>query len=520
MPDFYYYWETVNEVSIGSNGWVSFEAISNISYCFPTLPDADGFNYLLAPFMFDLRADGTGNPSQVWYYDDASNERFIISYIDYARYASGSPGWAGSNTFQIILSRADSSITFQYEDVENNSWNNNGGCASEHVVGIENGTGNIGLTVFQEDAISDDLAIKFYYPSVGLIDISDVGPDYNINGRSEASIQYVDDSVNVSTSIKNTGNVDVTSAIDVTLEIRQNNVLIADTMITIPGGLTQGASELIGCNFPPLGVGLYEFVVTTTNIDDVNVGNDTRSSLLPIVDLSGPFEFGYAINDICSGTEGSSGWGGVGVIHELNATNVSLDSVSVYIHSGGVSNADLTINIYDAMSDQGVLGNLLLSEMVSGLSYGTDQWNTFELSTPVSSGTGNFFITLNYDDLIIIGVRNANAGSKQSWEYIGAWSSYRDNSEDEYCIVGHYADLITAIAPNSGVQSIKAFPNPSESGEFVLSGMSGDSKWFVFNALGAQVSEGQGVQVDISELNSGVYQLVLEEGGSTTLVKP
>ena len=83
---FRYYWRDETQLTVGSNGWVSFDPVSNIAHCFPSIPTqggaADGY---LAPLMSDLIFSGAGNPASAWTYCDGLTDRFIISYVDVPR---------------------------------------------------------------------------------------------------------------------------------------------------------------------------------------------------------------------------------------------------------------------------------------------------------------------------------------------------------------------------------------------------------------------------------------------------
>lgn len=165
---FHYYWSDYTEIKIGSNGWISFNNIANIASCFPSIPTSGGSgdNYL-APFMSDL-IFGVGS-GEVWYYDDIANSQFIVSYINVPWWSSSAPGYVGSNTFQVILSSADSSITFQYQTLDGANFISSGSCPSYLKIGIENVTGNIGLEVYNNVVSGNNHAVRFEYPSLVII---------------------------------------------------------------------------------------------------------------------------------------------------------------------------------------------------------------------------------------------------------------------------------------------------------------------------------------------------------------
>lgn len=169
MTDFVYYGQTVNEIILGSNGWLSFESGNSLTHCFPSIPEAGGqADHYLAPFTTDLIFVEIGsppNPAEAYVYEDLANNRFIISYLNVPYWANNNPGYVGSNSFQVILSRADSSITFQYNTTDPGNFPNLSQCATDIVIGIENASGSDGLLHSADVVPPGNYAIRFEYPT-------------------------------------------------------------------------------------------------------------------------------------------------------------------------------------------------------------------------------------------------------------------------------------------------------------------------------------------------------------------
>ena len=170
--DFPFYWVTRDQIWIGDNGYISFSSgipIASNANGFPLIPTHDDTDDILAPFMVDMDAGGNNNPTKVYTYFDSANQQFIVSYHDIPFFANNATGFAGANTFQIILNGQDSSITFQYLKQEGNWDPAYDGAPYPFVVGIENLTGNMGLmpTGIPIDVSSkpiDSTAVRFYPP--------------------------------------------------------------------------------------------------------------------------------------------------------------------------------------------------------------------------------------------------------------------------------------------------------------------------------------------------------------------
>jgi hypothetical protein len=106
--DFPYYWYTVNSFYVGSNGYIAFGDNTLEAAPFPHIPVTAKPNNMLAAFMSDL--DFTVGTPHCYYWTNAALDTFIIAYHDVRFWNSPT----SNNTFEIILTRADSSITYQY----------------------------------------------------------------------------------------------------------------------------------------------------------------------------------------------------------------------------------------------------------------------------------------------------------------------------------------------------------------------------------------------------------------------
>lgn len=109
-----------------------------------------------------------------WYWANANNDTLIVEY-DSARFWST----GGNNTFQIILSKLDSTVTFQYKKQTGSPYN--GWTAdSSNSIGIENVTGMIGLPYLfmglpNSNMPHDSLTIRFIPPASSAYEVHDVG---------------------------------------------------------------------------------------------------------------------------------------------------------------------------------------------------------------------------------------------------------------------------------------------------------------------------------------------------------
>jgi len=98
----------------------------------------------LFPFWDDMNLTSGGN---VYYYNDAANNRFIVEYLNVPHYSTGE-----LYTFEVIF-KSDGSILYQYNSMTSSLVNSS-------TVGIQNETGTIGLqVVYNASYIHDNLAV-------------------------------------------------------------------------------------------------------------------------------------------------------------------------------------------------------------------------------------------------------------------------------------------------------------------------------------------------------------------------
>lgn len=211
---FPYFGTTVNNLKIGSNGWVAFNNVSNIASCFPTIPTPGGAadNYL-APYVADLNFTGAGNPGQVRYFHDAPGNRFIVSYIDVPYWSINAPGWTGSTNFQVVLDLASGSIRFNYQSLSAPSFN---AACNDLSIGIEGPDGTQGISFAQDTAVAAPLSLLFLPP--GGIEATPAAGLATDEGGATASFDVVlsspptaDVTIPVSTSDASEGSVAVSS---------------------------------------------------------------------------------------------------------------------------------------------------------------------------------------------------------------------------------------------------------------------------------------------------------------------
>lgn len=516
--DFRYYWYDVSEIKIGSNGWLSFDNVSNIASCFPALPTAGGDNNLVCPLMSDLNfANGSAGKMYTYHDETVGDEKFIISYENASHWTQADPIF-GSNTFQVIFSQADKSITFQYAEMEADFAYTCTG-SGKIGVGMENITGNIGLEVIGGVMPPSNYAIKFYYPEEITISIFDVAPISHQNPENEGVFILPNENITLTATVQNTGNTDINSATEVALSV-QDILLseVADGTTSIPS-LALGESAEV--SFPNVTVdwepGAYYYNTTVSNSEDINAGNNMNSSELRVLDVSGETTvLGYFDGQLPTGSiqwagggDGNSG-GGIEVVPPFYPAVIT--SVQAGIATGSIDG--FTIKILDDDGPNGGPGTELASRPVFAGEYTENALNQFDFEDPITITEGGFYIGWFMDGNTVALLVEANGAlANRGYEILaGSWAKYR-TAADLYLSAVLENPFFVGTKDIVEDNLLNIFPNPNQ-GTFQIDNTLGQhviEHISIINVLGASVYEttqriGFGEQLELqTDLGTGLY---------------
>jgi hypothetical protein len=146
--NFNFFGNIYSSIGVSTNGFLSFGASLIESTSPLVIPSATDPNDVIAPLLDDLFVDANaGHNGKIYVATQGSspNRKFIVEYYSVEICCTNpcppcSDGIKGPNTFEVILSEADRSVTFQYLALGTDNQDRGGNAA----IGIENSTGTVG----------------------------------------------------------------------------------------------------------------------------------------------------------------------------------------------------------------------------------------------------------------------------------------------------------------------------------------------------------------------------------------
>lgn len=461
-----YYWYDFNNFRIGSNGYITpGNQTSNFASPFAQLPAAAAPNDIIAAMAGDLVFTGQAGAAGQCYYWSNGVDSLVISYIGVTEWET-TINPASTHTFQIILCKADTSITFQYgaQGGAFNSTNNTTLC-----IGMENQTGTIGLNYGFSAAPphpfmpTNGLAVKIFKIPVPPLDITDAGMVAGFNQDNIGKVVRQGTADTIKAIVKNYGTIAL-SNVRVTHQIvKSGQPTVRDTVFVA----SLAVSEQVEVTFPRLftaqSAGSYSATFTATVSGDQGPGNNTKVSEITSTNLVPytSYEVAYE-NGTASGSINWSGGGGMGVYVEVPDTNYPLRILQAKVHITGTPTAQpLTVEI---MSDSlGFPGHALAARQVTAVT----GWNTINFASDSVALTfatpTNFFVggrgqmAFSYETTAPISYR--------AWEYTGGWATYRSRDLQDVLIraVVEWRPTIDGISDQETPKSFalhQNYPNP------------------------------------------------------------
>ena len=431
---FRYYWYSPTQFWIGSNGYLSFNG-DNISSPFPSMiPDPAGANNYIACLLSDLNFSGVGNPGKCYYYQ--TSDTLCVSFVDVPYWYSSAPTYTGQNSFQIILSTVDSSITFNYI-----STNLGLQTTLDNIGGIENVAGVIGLNPFTDVLPPSNYTIKFYYHQSPSFQSVDGGINWNDN-EANGGIFIKKDAAPypMIANVKNFGNTNL------------NMFLVKDTVFASNGTVVASGGAVAGPLAPNTDVtvnfsdslvvtaaGRYTNVTYVTGIpgDIVPSNNKLQQEIVAVDTAAGLMTLEFT-DGIANGTglNWNGGNGGIAVYIEPPTYPVKINSSRFFI-TANTSGVGFYAVIYDDNGPNGTKGTVLDSVFVPPSGITINSYKTVShLSKSIILNSGGVYLLWYMGGTgIALGRDTDPPISRRMIEVLGTgWAGYRDLLTEDFML--------------------------------------------------------------------------------------
>jgi hypothetical protein len=541
--DFPYYWYTVDEVIIGSNGYVSFSDRDNFAHPFSDLPSEARPNNLVCPLTGDI--DFTAGTPECWYWSNGVDS-FVVSWIEVPEfYPDHRPD--STHTFQLILTAADSSLYFMYGQQKGHFEGGSG----EYVIGMEDVSGTVGLQYCRTgmpagNVFHPDLAIRWHPVPDPTFEFYDLGVLNAMSDGSLAEVYFSGDEVTLMAEYKNNGTHPQTD-IETRVIVRDpsGTELMRDTVII--ASLDRQESKWVEYDrkLTTTVTGEYSVEFRLYVVDEVPA-NNRKIFELRVLDFNGIgsealFLWDDTTLESCSSWQGDSG----GYANEFEvrgdyAFKIKEAHIPIQGVSGGAG-GDLVVRIVEE-DEFGNPGEIIAQKIEYIPFYEYFQWKYIDF-------TGED-ITVNPNEKIwVVGIHATETTfafchdatytsprSNRGFEYTGMVSPDRNRETQDVAI-----RILVQWAPQTGVEDddytselpdryllTQNYPNPFNAKTSITYQVpkASDVKLEVYNLTGQKVATlVNGIQTagrhvvtwDASEAASGIYFYKLSAGDHTSM---
>jgi hypothetical protein len=422
---FPYYWENINNVYIGSNGYISYGDNFLSAFPFQSLPSVSRPNNIIAPLMSDLDFSA-GTPS-CWYWTNAL-DTFIVEFDSVQFWSS-----VGLNSFQVIFSKRDSAITFQYLKVSGapyGGWN----ALNSNSVGIENNIGNIGLAYLKDglpvsQTLHDSLAIRFIRTVSSSFEMHDAKIMYTLNKQSGAVFVNPGTTMNIWTKVRNTGNIyeDWYSIIASITDSVGNPVYssMEDIFCRVPG---MADSIVFDTTWIPSTTGQYCLETQVALTSDMCRCNDTMQVELRVVNNNSELAYDNEPNVFFSWNRPA------GFANQFVPPQYPWYVRGARVYASAPSPTDITIKLFDDNGPDNSPGDILTQATAT---ITNPNWYFIQFSDPgITISDGSFFIgvTSTIANQLSFGLDTIPPFSHRLWEYTGTWNPSRYSLSRDLCL--------------------------------------------------------------------------------------
>ncbi len=537
--NFRYYYYNVSRLRIGSNGYLLLESGSDVNTSplnsgFPTIPLPTVPNNYIAGYGADLIFGTTAQPGKCYIYRN-NVDSVIISYYDVPLWQQAAPGYNGSHTFQIILTKSDSSISVMYKNIAGSL--QPPGTGNALVLGIENITGNVGLQRYSgvgPTPITNNMALKYYYPRSTTFSVKDAAVSWVDNATTGGIFKLTNDTLTIRSRVANTGNVTTGGTFITSLAVKNaTNVTVMTDSVVVPS-LNAETDTLVTFTkkFIPTTAGKYTVTVTTLLTGDAVPSNNVKNLELNVVSRTSPWlTLAYDNGTNTGGISWSGGTGAVAMYFVPPVYPARIDTLRFFI-AANTNNVSFFAKIIDDDGIGGLPGtDLYTSSAITPTS--TTAFTNVVVPGGITVNSGGFYVSwVMNGESIQIGEDITAPISNRSYEGLGgSYAPYRNGSTNDPMIRAVVKNpSVGVVNNNTGIPErfslSQNYPNPFNPATMINFSIPVNSfvRLSVYDILGREIQQlvnndltpgSYSVDFNASALTSGVYFYTLTTNGFT-----
>jgi|GEM_PF-4641304 len=224
--EFPYYWFKYSSIYVGTNGYAMFGQITNIASTttgFPSFPTSTGnrlINNYIGMLLCDLTftdIDGNPVPGASMRYQTFGDSMFVLLYENvpfWVREEDDPKGYAGSNTFMLILHKNSGDISIKYLKQEGEVSTAYANAQVPISVGMENISGEVGLQFLGKTGVYPKAGscLRVFRPLSSEFRVSDAQVEWVMNENSFGRMIPISQASNVNditAKVSNSGTVPI-----------------------------------------------------------------------------------------------------------------------------------------------------------------------------------------------------------------------------------------------------------------------------------------------------------------------
>jgi len=429
--DFPYYWYDVNGFYVGSNGYISFSDNALEASPFVQYPNTVRPNDVLGVFTDDIIFGPQAPTATCRYATNPAADTCVIDFLNVPFWALPVP--TGNNTFQIILSKPDSTIRYQYFEQTGS-----GQSSDTRSVGWEDQIGMLGYSYLfgyspAQNDIHAGLAIAIYDTATAEPPIHDVAVEAVMTENSGGFFTKAGEPLELWARIGNLGNQPEASFdVRVTVEDAGGGTVLQNTQTVVL--LNAGDADTVTFTiWTPTLDGEYTIMVENLLVGDINPDNDEVIVECHVITLPATFDYCDDIIETATAWNGpGSGWANYFVPPQ---DSVRIARYEVFINSGTACTGCLELYVCDDNGPGGLPGDTLAADAVD---YDAGQgWYGADITPKVeiTDGSGFYIFYVQVEDSNPYSGKDLSPPfGRQGWEYTGSFAPDRDLFTEDIAI--------------------------------------------------------------------------------------